>query len=513
MIQKTPQPSQKALQKLDRSILLREIGAPDLIRWTLICCSCIVVFFSIWASLIRVDEVSKAKGQLLPSLPVHPIQHFYGGTVAQMHVKDGDIVKVGDLLISFDKAELNSQSEEAQIQLTILMGRKKRLESYLHGITASDNTEKQKSQDVLKGGLEPSPSAVTKIVQDPLYQQQELMLKQIIETVQTQRKVSYQQIQQLYADMESSRISAKSLLQQLELLKIDSTEHEQKSPESVQLLEQEKNALKEEMDIRENLVDQGLNSNIKFLALQREFFQIQKDIMEKKMSNSEKGSLLKRQLQQLQFQFDSIPQDLQRREARIEEIKQTQLLLESKTREQLLTELDQILEEENAIREKSARLKERINTSTVRASIDGIVQRSKQVGAGSVITPGELILNLVPQNAELIAEIHISDKDVGHIHIGQNVRIKLTSFDFSRYGSLPGMITMVDATNTLAPNGSPYFLAKIKILSTSPGGHRSDLFMKSGMSLDADVITGHKTIMEYLLKPIYASTREALHER
>jgi membrane fusion protein, adhesin transport system len=524
MIKKTPQNSLRALQKLDRSILLRETGAPEFIRWSIILCSGVIVLFVLWASIIQVDEVSKAKGQLKPSLPVHPIQHFFGGTIAQVHVKDGDHVKQDDLLFTLDMAELNSQMDETRIQCAIIEGRKNRLRAYIYGepeqnlaVTSTPPQMQTPLND--QNGLTPSLSKKISPIPDPetlhkeLAQQQDSIIKQVQESLQSQRKVSDHQIQQLLAENETSRLNKINLEQQLQLIELEMQEHESKSPEGIQLLEQEKDALKEEMDIREDLVDQGLNSNIKFLALQRQFYQIQKDIMEKKLTYSEKSSLFKRQIQQLKAQIDTIPQDIKKRLARIAEVKEQQTLLESQSREQMLAELDKIIEDENSQRERLNRLDKRIHSSYVKATVDGIVQHVKQAGPGAVISPGELILNIVPQNATLIAEVHLEDKDVGHIQVNQEVRLKLTSFDFSRYGSLPGRVTMIDATNTLDPSGRPYFLARVEILSVHPGGDRHELFVKAGMSLDADIITGQKSIMEYLLKPIYASTREALQER
>jgi HlyD family secretion protein/adhesin transport system membrane fusion protein len=280
------------------------------------------------------------------------------------------------------------------------------------------------------------------------------------------------------------------------------------------LIAQEKEALEEEMEIREELVDQGLNSNIKFLALQRQYFQIEKDILERKLAHDEKASMLKRQISQLTSQHDMIPHEITRKQVRISEIRKNLKLQESKAREQALFELDTVTETVKTLRERYLRFKERFDSSTLKATIDGTIQSLKRAGPGAVITPGELLCNIVPKEAKVIGLIKIDNKDIGHVSEGQDVRLKLTSFDFSRYGSLPGTITSIDANSTLEPtDGTTYFWARVDITSAKPNEDRPPLPLINGMSLDADIITGNKTVMEYLLKPIYASTLEAMQER
>jgi len=149
----------------------------------------------------------------------------------------------------------------------------------------------------------------------------------------------------------------------------------------------------------------------------------------------------------------------------------------------------------------------------IRAPSDGIVHGLNVHTVGGVIQAGNVILEIVPEDMDLVAEVRITDRDIGHVRVGQPVLAKFTTYDFGRYGGLPGQLVAISATSFLETGGSRYYTGVVKLesdyLGTDPAFNR----VLPGMTVQADIKTGSKTIMEYLLKPIYASVVHAFRER
>ena len=154
-------------------------------------------------------------------------------------------------------------------------------------------------------------------------------------------------------------------------------------------------------------------------------------------------------------------------------------------------------------------LEEQILNFDVKAPILGYVH-ALEITPGAVIVPGSTIMEIVPIEEEMLAEIEISPTDIGHVKPGQTVSIKFDSFDFSKYGIAEGTLEEVSPTTFEGPEGDPHYRGYVSISKTNPPKFGPLL---PGMTIKADIHTGSKTIMEYLLKPLYSSASEALRER
>ncbi len=160
-----------------------------------------------------------------------------------------------------------------------------------------------------------------------------------------------------------------------------------------------------------------------------------------------------------------------------------------------------------------ARLRDRADRTLLRAPITGIVRGLAVHRAGSVVQPGALIAELLPQNGRLVVDARISPRDIGFVAEGQAVNIKVQAFDFSRFGTVHGMVERISAGSFLDEQRQPYYRARVA-LSQPHVGHNPRLArLAPGMTVQADITTGTKTVMQYLLKPIYASTATAFSER
>lgn len=159
-------------------------------------------------------------------------------------------------------------------------------------------------------------------------------------------------------------------------------------------------------------------------------------------------------------------------------------------------------------------LEDQTERLTVRAPIGGLVKSISVKGQGDVIRPGGLVAEITPINDVLLAEMRIEPKDIGHVAIGQETEITVTTFDPNRYGKLSGSISHISADTFVDERtGAPYYIAYV---SLENGDAEQDYLIERlspGMEVRADIITRSRSLMQYLLKPVERSLDRAFSER
>jgi adhesin transport system membrane fusion protein len=119
----------------------------------------------------------------------------------------------------------------------------------------------------------------------------------------------------------------------------------------------------------------------------------------------------------------------------------------------------------------------------------------------------------VPTDERLVIEVHLKPEDRGYVKVGQKALVKVTSYDFVRYGGLEGVVTQVAPAADLDDSGEPYFLVKVETEKSYLGTKEGDLPITPGMQASVDIQTGAKSVMEYLIRPVLKIRYEAFHER
>ncbi len=170
---------------------------------------------------------------------------------------------------------------------------------------------------------------------------------------------------------------------------------------------------------------------------------------------------------------------------------------------------NQIAENEKTL----VNLKNRVEKLTLKSPVNGIVKGLTVTTIGAVIPPGQKIMEVVPTDQELIAEVKIFPHDVGHVKVGDHVNLKLTTFDFSRYGTIDGFLDSVSATTFSTERGDTYYKGFIVLTKNYVGDDPKKNIILPGMEVLGDIVTGDKTVMDYLLKPIHVSLHGAFSER
>lgn len=158
------------------------------------------------------------------------------------------------------------------------------------------------------------------------------------------------------------------------------------------------------------------------------------------------------------------------------------------------------------------KLEERIARMSVRAPSDGLVKGLSVNTIGAVVQPGQVIAEIIPMDRHMEVQVKILPQHIGHLKKGQAVQVKFSTFDFSRYGSVTGTLDHISATTFSGDQGERYYQGRIS-LDKNHVGANTDNVVLPGMTVMADVITGEKTILQYMLKPIHVSLRTAFSER
>ncbi|OBT16807.1 secretion protein HylD [Vibrio sp. UCD-FRSSP16_10] len=163
-----------------------------------------------------------------------------------------------------------------------------------------------------------------------------------------------------------------------------------------------------------------------------------------------------------------------------------------------------------------ARLRKNTNevkADTVRTPVDGVIQSIPSKSVGSVVKPGGTVAVIVPMTKQGLMETKLSPRDVGFVRVGDVARIKIDAFDYSRYGTLLGIVTHISPTTDQDERGGVYYKVKIAIEKPYFTKGSTDLKTIPGMTGEADIITGKKTVFEYLWKPVFTNVTGAFGER
>jgi adhesin transport system membrane fusion protein len=158
-------------------------------------------------------------------------------------------------------------------------------------------------------------------------------------------------------------------------------------------------------------------------------------------------------------------------------------------------------------------LEDRVNRTTVKSPVDGTVNQVLVNTVGAVIQPGMDLVEIVPANDTLLVEARIRPSDIAFIHPGQKATVKLTAYDFSIYGGLDSVLELISADSITDERGEHYFKIQVRTKKNHLGSEENPLPIIPGMIATVDIMTGHKTVMDYILKPLKRAQASALSER
>ena len=403
-----------------------------------------VVVMGFWADFAVLDEVTRGEGRVIPSSKTQIIQNLEGGILAEILVREGDIVEKGDILVRIDNTAAQATYRDARSRVYALQATVERLRAELKG------REMALSEEILAK----APQAAAD--QRALFEARGRQLKAQTAVLQAQARQRKQEI----AEMRSRR---KQLERSLQLAR-------------------------EELAITQPLARSGVMPRIDMIRIERQVADLEGEIATIRLSIPRLQSAAKEAMQ------------------RVEEV-----VFSSKAA--ISDELNNARAELNSVTETLLAGKDRVTRTAVRSRVRGTVKEIKQNTIGGVIRPGEDIIEIVPLDDTLLIEAQIRPADIAFLRPGQEAMIKVAAYDFSIYGGLKAKVEHISADTIKDEQGENFYRVYLRTGQNSLVHQGNELPIIPGMTATIEILTGHKTVLDYILKPILKARDRALRER
>lgn len=404
-------------------------------------CLFLVLSLLFWASMARIDEVAKGEGKVIPASQIQIIQSLDGGIVEELHIRVGDIVEKGQLLLKVDPTRFNSSLRESEVSVTALRMKALRLDAIAE--------EKP---------FEPPPELVAR---DPTLAAQERRLYEArLSELEANRQIANEQAAQREQELNEAR------------------SREIQASSGYQLAAKE-------LSMTRPLVQSGAVSSVELLRLEREV-----------------GRLL--------GDRDAARTQIPRLTAALAEAARKKEAVELEFRNQVRSELADTNAKLKSLTESQVGLADRVKQSELRSPVRGTVKQLFINTVGGVVQPGKDIAEIVPLEGSLLLETRILPKDIAFIHPGQDAMVKFTAYDFSVYGGMEARVEQISADTVTDDKGNAFYVVRVRTQHTTLGAARLPII--PGMVAEVDVLTGKRTVLSYLLKPVLRAKASALRE-
>ena len=246
--------------------------------------------------------------------------------------------------------------------------------------------------------------------------------------------------------------------------------------------------LQQELNMSQPLVASGAISEVEVLRLRRSLVEV-------------RGSLEATNL--------AIP----RAEAAMAEIKSKMEESELSFRAEAFKELNEVRTELQKITATSVAIQDKVSRTTVVSPVRGVIKQLKVNTIGGVVQPGSDMLEIVPLDDSLLIEAKVRPQDVAFLHPGQKAMVKFTAYDYTIYGGLKANLELISADTITDEEGNSFYLIQVRTEKSHLGGEDNPLLIIPGMVATVDIITGEKSVLAYLLKPVLKARSEAMRER
>jgi len=406
--------------------------------------------FGGWAAMAPLDSAAVAPGQIIVDGGRQKIQHLEGGTVLEMLVRDGDQVEQGQVLLRLDPTQANASRSIIEAGYLSAKAEESRVLSELRG------TPDIVFDDILlTHSGRPDVQQVLDVQKD-LFATRSAVRQRKIEVLNTQ-------IQQLQNEITALQAEHQARSRQMELL-ID------------------------ELQGLQTLLLEGLTEKTQVLALERDLESLKGDRLSIEAQIAKAGNQIGEVDGQIALEQSNVQDVLN------EELKEAQLRV-LQTREELVGAQDVL---------------KRID---IRAPVGGLIANNSTVTVGGVVAPGELIMEVVPTKELLVIDAKVSIQDVDSVEIGQKANILLTGFNQATTPTLTGTVDHLAADRQVdEADNVPFFQAKIIVPKEELARLDDDQELRPGMPADAIIVTGERTMLEYLLKPLTQSLARSWRE-
>lgn len=212
-------------------------------------------------------------------------------------------------------------------------------------------------------------------------------------------------------------------------------------------------------------------------------------------------------------QLESVTLAVPRAEAAIKEIESKINETRGRYRSEALSQLNEARNELSKIEASGKAIEDRVNRTLVTSPVRGIVQQLMVNTIGGVIQPGNDLVEIVPLDDTLLVEAKIRPQDIAFLRPGQEAMVKFTAYDYTIYGGLKAKLEQISPDTVTDKDGKSFYVIRLRTEKNHLGSDEKPLIIIPGMVASVDIITGKKTILSYLLKPILRARAEAFRER
>ncbi len=390
-----------------------------------------VVIFLLWSSLMKIGEFVRGSGKIIPASDTQKIQHLEGGIIADILIKEGQVINKGDIIYRISNEFARSELGDLQLQHNAILAKEARLNA-----------------ELVNAEYIQFSNALYETVPDIVYAEQQLF---------DQRKVSYQKEVEVAEN-------------KVEVARLELTESRNK----LKNLIIEREYAKEHSEISQKLSNTGAGSKVEYLRALRDY-------------------------QRLVTEVDSLENRLPTLERTIYESEAILEGYKSDRSAKIQAELSDILLQKQRLKENIGANLDRVERTDIVSTVDGVVQTMYFKTIGGIVRPGEVIAEIIPMDENLVIEAKIRPEDRSKIWVGQEVLIKITAYDSAIFGKIAGKVDEISADTFVEDyTRREYYI--VKVSSSEDFGVDRPLF--PGMTAEVNIVTGKKTILSYIAKPI-----------
>ena len=195
------------------------------------------------------------------------------------------------------------------------------------------------------------------------------------------------------------------------------------------------------------------------------------------------------------------------------ELEQTLKAQESAFKSQAQSDFNDVSAELSRLQETTQAIVDQVDRRVVKSPVAGTIKQLFVKTLGGVVQPGMDLLEIVPSEDSLLIETKIRPADIAFMRPGQKAMVKFTAYDFSIHGGLQGEVVNISPDTILDEEGESFYLVQIETKESFLSAETDSLPIIPGMTVNVDVLTGEKTVLDYILKPILKTKQLALRER
>lgn len=416
----------------------------------------------VWAAWAEIDKVTVGQGKVVPSSQIQVIQNLEGGLVKEILVREGDSVTQGQQLLLIDDTRFRSDFREREQQVLNLTASVLQLSASLTSVIIDES----------KSGSDWRESVTldtNKLAYPPTFEENN---KNLV----SRQRAEYRQ------DLNELRNELSVIDQQVRQKQQDLVEMQAR----VRNLRNGYNLARDELNITKPLADEGVVPKVELLKLQRQV------------------NDTRRELTSTELKLPTL-------RSAIEESKLSRIDIAQKFRSEQQEKLNEAQDRLSSMTESAVGLEDRVNRTVVVSPVNGTVKTLNVNTVGGVIQPGMDIVEIVPTEDTLLVEAKIAPQDIAFLRPELHAIVKFSAYDFTKYGGLDGTLEHISADTTQDEEGNSFYIVRVRTEKTS-FGHDETLPIIPGMTASVDIITGKRTVLDYLLKPIISAQNNALKE-